>query len=130
VNRDCGTGDQGLEKQSKVRSYSSGICEFRCGDGAEAAFAAVEFFEGGVEVGFVEVGPHAVGEDELGVGGFPEKKIGEALFSAGADEEIDVVALCGERLVQDGLQQIGCGEALGCELGCGACDGAGDGVAL
>ena len=42
----------------------------------------------GGEVDGVEIGPHGAGEDELGVGAFPEEKVAEAPLAAGADQEI------------------------------------------
>src|SRR5262245_40350823 len=38
----------------------------------------------------VEVGPQGVQEHELGVGGLPGEKVGQALLAAGADEQVDV----------------------------------------
>ena len=70
--------------------------EWRGGDGAEAAFAVVEVAEGGGEIGLIEVGPNAVSEDELGVCGFPEKEIGEALFATCADEQVEIAAVRGQ----------------------------------
>ena len=37
-----------------------------------------------------EVRPHAVGEDQLGVGALPEQEVGEPLLAAGADQQVDV----------------------------------------
>ena len=52
----------------------------------------MEVGDGGAQVVGAEVGPQGVDEAELGVGAFPEEKIGQPLFAAGADEEIDVAA--------------------------------------
>src|SRR3954471_21630894 len=37
-----------------------------------------------------EGGPHAFGEDQLGVGALPEQEVREPLLAAGADQEVDV----------------------------------------
>src|SRR5271157_6189772 len=70
----------------------------------EAALAAVEFADGGPEVGAVEIGPHAAGEDQLGVGAFPQQEVAETLLAAGADEEIDRRA---ERSVEGFTGELG-----------------------
>src|SRR5262249_11886230 len=51
-------------------------------DAAEAALAALEFGDGVLEIMFVEVGPHAIGEEQLGVGALPEQEVREALLAA------------------------------------------------
>ena len=43
------------------------------------------------KIGSREVRPHHRSEHQLGVGAFPEQKIAQALFAAGADEQIDIV---------------------------------------
>ncbi len=53
---------------------------------SEAAGATGVLLERSLELLLVEVRPQAVGEVQLGVGAFPEKKIAESLFAAGADE--------------------------------------------
>jgi len=50
----------------------------------------MELGDSGFQVGGVEVRPHPRGEDQLGVGAFPEQKIAEALLAAGTDQEVDV----------------------------------------
>src|SRR5262249_22885884 len=59
---------------------------------AEAPLAAMEIRKRGGEIGGAEVGPQRVDETELGVRGFPEQEIGQPLFAARADEQIDVGA--------------------------------------
>src|SRR5207245_11402887 len=56
----------------------------------EAALPRTEFRHGRGEVGRAEVGPHRVGEVELGVGALPQQEIGEPLLAAGADQQVDV----------------------------------------
>ena len=46
--------------------------------------------DGGLEVADREIGPAFGEEDEFGEGTFPEQKVGEALFAACADQEVDV----------------------------------------
>ena len=41
------------------------------------------------QIVFAEQGPHPIGEPEFGEGGFPEQEVGEALFAAGADQQVD-----------------------------------------
>jgi hypothetical protein len=80
----------------------------------------MEVGEGCVEVHFGEIGPHAIGEEEFGVGTFPEKKVGEPLFPAGADEQVDLGVVRGKRLGEtysEGVLRSGVG---GFELG--GCD--------
>jgi hypothetical protein len=48
-----------------------------------------------LEVGSGEVRPAAIGEIELGVSAFPEKKVAQPLFPAGADQEIDIATRAG-----------------------------------
>src|SRR5262249_41066872 len=60
------------------------------GNGAEATLAHLELCERAQELLLGELRPHAPREVELGVRAFPEEEIAEALFAAGADEEIDV----------------------------------------
>ena len=49
-----------------------------------------EFIDGLCKVARCEVGPGHGREVEFGVGAFPQEEIAEALFAAGANEEIDV----------------------------------------
>src|SRR3712207_3911692 len=54
-------------------------------DVAEAAAAAVDPKEGGVDFGGAEVGPGDGREVVLGVGGLPHEEVGAAMLGAGAD---------------------------------------------
>ena len=49
-----------------------------------------ERLNGGREIGSGEVGPQDVGEVKLGVGRLPQQEVTQPLFSAGADQQIDV----------------------------------------
>ena len=62
----------------------------RVGQAPEAALAPPELRERCGQVGRLEVGPHAVGEMELGVRALPEEEVGQAPLAAGADQQIDV----------------------------------------
>ena len=64
----------------------------RHADGAKSPLASAEIDHGGGEIVAVEVGPHAIGEMELGIGALPEQEIGQPFLAAGADQEIDVAA--------------------------------------
>jgi hypothetical protein len=61
----------------------------RC-DSAEAAFAAMELGDGGGQVVGREVGPHARREQHLRIRALPQKKIAQALLTAGADQQVDI----------------------------------------
>jgi len=52
----------------------------------EAALPGAEFRNGGGEVGSLEIRPHHGRENQFGVSAFPQQKIAEALFTAGADQ--------------------------------------------
>lgn len=69
---------------------------------SEATLSAAELFQSGIEIGLVEVGPHAVGKEEFSIGGFPQQKIREALFTAGANQQIDFSAFRVQRLSEQG----------------------------
>ena len=49
-----------------------------------------EFPHGRFQVGNGEVWPALRQEDKFGESALPEQKIGEALFAAGADEQVDL----------------------------------------
>src|SRR3569832_2233616 len=55
---------------------------------AEAALTSRIGFQGLVERARVEIGPQGIGEIQLGIGEVPQQKIADALFTAGANEEI------------------------------------------
>src|SRR5215203_6009484 len=56
----------------------------------EPPLPAAEVAHGVGQVGAAEVGPHAVGEDQLGVGALPEQEVREPLLAAGADQQVHV----------------------------------------
>ena len=75
----------------------------RSGNSPEPPFAREEIGDRRFQEGPREIRPHHIGEKELGIRGFPEEKIGEPLFSTGADEQVDrgdvgpaVIDLCDE----------------------------------
>src|SRR5712671_1171478 len=53
----------------------------------------MELVDRALQVGSSEIRPPAIGEIQLGVGAFPEKKIAQALLAAGADQQVDVTGL-------------------------------------
>jgi len=57
---------------------------------SEPSLPAMELAHGLGEVALLEVRPHAVGEDQLGVGALPEQEVRESLLAAGTDQQIDV----------------------------------------
>src|SRR5260370_18155845 len=67
---------------------SSSPCGLR--QGAEAAVPAAELRDRGREIVAVEVGPHAGGEEELGVRALPQEKGAQSLLASGADHQIHV----------------------------------------
>ena len=99
---------------------------------AKASVAAVEIGESSVEICFGEIRPHTVGEKELGIGALPEEKVGEALFAACADQQVDFGVVCGEGPGEVRRQRVGRSWVGGIELrGCdrrGARDGVSGGV--
>src|SRR5580704_273507 len=61
----------------------------------EAALAALVGCDGFEEMEAVEVGPEAIGDEDLGVCNLPEEKVGDALLAGGADDEVRVRHVCG-----------------------------------
>ncbi len=57
---------------------------------AEATLARMKLMDRRLEINPLKVGPQAFGENELGVGDFPEQKIAQALLSASADQKVDL----------------------------------------
>ena len=57
---------------------------------AEPAFAPMERAQRFRQILAGEIRPHPVGEVQLGIGAFPEQEVRQPLFTAGADDEIDV----------------------------------------
>ena len=54
-----------------------------------------------------EVGPEAIGDEDLGVGDLPQEEVGDALFARGANDEIGVGHTAGVETLGD----FGLGEA-------------------
>jgi len=81
-----------------------------------AAFAFLEVEEGFEEVGSIEIRPQRFGDEDFRVGNLPEKKIADAHFTAGADEEIGIgkvgsVEMARDLFLGDGLTMVvGLGE--------------------
>ncbi len=80
--------------------YSAAVSCAGAAEAAEAALAAMEIGDRGAQIVGAEVGPQRVDEAELGVGRLPQQEIGQPLFAAGADEEIDVVLALPHRACQ------------------------------
>lgn len=72
-------------------------------DGAEASRPRSKGVDRCAEVGFREVWPQRLEEQELGVGALPEEEVAQPLFASGSNEQID-----GER----GRTAVGVREAL------------------
>ena len=71
-------------------------------EATEAAFAALVVGDGFEEMEAVEVGPEAVGDEDLGVGDLPEEEVGDALLAGGADDEVGVGHVRGVEGAGDG----------------------------
>ncbi len=107
------------------------VVEVFVGDGvfaeaAEAAFAALVVGDGFEEMDAAEVGPEAVGDEDLGVGDLPEEEVGDALLAGGADDEVGVghvrgVEGAGDAGLVEGVEGAGAEEVF---------DGAAAGVGL
>ena len=109
-------------------------------EATEAAFAALVGGDGFEKVEAVEVGPEAVGDEDLGVGDLPEEEVGDALLSGGTDDEVGVghvrgVEGAGDGGLIEGFERAGAEEVvdgaaarvgLGGEVGEDAADGVGD----
>src|SRR5580704_3768225 len=64
----------------------------RGGKPAETPFPAAEIGDCCAQVFGAKIGPQRFDEVELRVGRFPQQEVGEALFAAGADEQVDIAA--------------------------------------
>src|SRR5580658_10705822 len=65
----------------------------------EAALTGGEECQRRIQLGGIEVRPQAVGEVQLGIGEVPQQEIADAMFAAGADEQVRVRQLRqGQRL--------------------------------
>src|SRR3954471_17073014 len=61
------------------------------------------FLDGAVEIVGIEVGPLPLEEDELGIGALPEQEVADALFAAGADQEIGIRHIGGQQKLREVL---------------------------
>src|SRR5438046_2390042 len=87
----CGT----LIRRMRIGRFSLSIRRSRTVRRGSAASRrtdarALEAGERGGKVFRLEIGPHPLGEVKFGVSALPKKEIGQALFAAGPDDEIDV----------------------------------------
>ena len=86
-------------------------------EAAEAAVATLVVGDGFDEMEAAEVGPEAVGDEDLGVGDLPEKEVGDALLAGGADDEVRVghvagVEGAGDAGLVEGLEGAGTEEVV------------------
>ena len=109
-------------------------------EATEATLAALVSGDGFEEMKAAEVGPEAVGNEDLGVGDLPEEEVGDALLAGGADHEVGVghvrgVEGAGDAGLVEGLEGAGAEEVvdgaaavvgLGGEVGEDAADGVDD----
>ena len=65
---------------------------------AVAPFAPCKLIDRARQIEWREVGPHASGENQLGVSTLPKQKIAEPLFAAGSNQDIDGPGLTEQRL--------------------------------
>src|SRR5436305_4158939 len=72
-------------------------------DAAIATLAAAELGDRPFEMLLAEVGPQGVDEHQLGVGALPEQEIADALFAAGADQQVGIGHAGGQQLA---LEQV------------------------
>ena len=96
------------------------------GEASEAAFAALVVGDGFEEVDAAEVGPEAIGDEDLGVGDLPEEEVGDALLAGGADDEVGVRHVRGV----EGAGDVGLVEGVECAGAEEVFDGAAAGVGL
>lgn len=86
-------------------------------EATESALAMLVGVDGLEQVKAVEVGPEAVGDEDLGVGDLPEEEVGDALLAGGADDEVGVghvrgVEGAGDGGLVEGLECAGSEEIL------------------
>ena len=60
---------------------------------AEASFPSIEFIEGSVKIGNIEVRPHTICKQQFGIGGLPQQKVREALLTTSSDQQIHFPSL-------------------------------------
>ena len=96
----------GREPARSLRSLH-GCRAWLAGSSAKAAAHAVEISDRGMKIGGVEVRPHGIRKQKLGIGGSHSRKSERQFLAAGADEQIHVAALCGKGLRQHAAQHVG-----------------------
>ena len=78
---------------SMIYGRSFGRDEWRRGGKTtETPFPTTEISEGCAQMFGAEIRPQGFDEVELRVGRFPQQKVRQALFAAGADEQVDIAA--------------------------------------
>ena len=101
-----------------INGRSLGRDERRRGKPAETPFPAAEIGDRGAQVFGAEIGPQGFDEVELRVGGFPQQEVGEALFAAAADEQVDIAAGLALRGREETAERLARGRML-CPPPCG-----------
>src|SRR5215475_13260217 len=71
--------------------------------GAIPAVAAMKLTDGKFEVVAGEVGPEAIEENQLRIGALPEQEVADALFSAGADQQVRIGHAAGHEEAREQL---------------------------
>src|SRR5215471_5350202 len=66
--------------------------------GTVSTVAAVIFADGIFEIALGKIRPQAIEKNQLGIGQLPEQEIADALFAAGADDEIGIGNPGGEEM--------------------------------
>jgi hypothetical protein len=89
--------------------HAQGLFGWQRPQTAEPALAPAEAGERGGEIFRLEIGPHPLGEMKFGVGALPEQEIGQPLFAAGPDDEVDVpqIGFTGDEPRKAGACEIG-----------------------
>src|SRR3974377_443625 len=64
---------------------------------------AAEFVDRLFQVALGEIGPQGLGEDQLGIGALPEQKVADALLATGADQQVRVRNIRGEKMTGDAI---------------------------
>src|SRR5690348_10566867 len=97
-------------------------------DAAKATLPAAEFSQCGIQIGGVKVWPLPSGKKKFGIGGFPQQKVRKTLLSSGANQEIHLTAVCGQRLTKHASQHFSRGLTIMRKRAGHACGGARDGI--
>src|SRR5262249_37802455 len=72
-------------------------------DAAIATFTAPELRNRLLEVLLAEIGPQRVDEHQLGVGALPQQEIADALFAAGANQQVRIAYAGGQQLALEAV---------------------------